>query len=78
MRQFAHRSQQWEAEIAGGSHGLGTATTKWGIEFRCLSDTTLGPYIGHISHNDLTQISEEQLRVELDTAIAEETSEDEQ
>jgi hypothetical protein len=72
MRRFRHRDHEWEAELTGASHGFGTTTTKWGIEFRCPSDASIGPYLGHISQNDLTQATEAELRLELDTAIAEE------
>lgn len=74
-RRFRHRDEEWEAEATGAGHGVGfgerpPSITSWGVTFRCLSNPAKGSYFGSIAKADVGQVSEQDLRKSLDTAIA--------
>ena len=75
-REFRHDEEDWYAETTGTSSGVGSGPhgsqiTSWGVEFRCLSDPSRGPFFGHIGKPEISQVPEEELKKKLKDAEAE-------
>lgn len=75
-RQFRHLGEEWHAETTGTSFGVGSGPhgsqiTSWGVEFRCLSDPSKGPFFGRIGKPEISQVPEEELKEKLKDAEAE-------
>jgi hypothetical protein len=73
-RRFRHLDEEWEVEALGMAHGVGVGEvpqlTDWGVEFRCISNPSKGPYRADVHRPDLSKVSEDELKRTLEHAAA--------
>lgn len=76
-REFRYCGEKWFAEIPGFSSGGGAVPLEgptdpsmtWQLTFRCLSNSSKGPYTGRSITADINQITEEELKKTLKEAM---------
>jgi hypothetical protein len=79
-RTFQHLNRAWDVELTGTSHGVASGfppnTTSWGVRFKPVDDPSAEPVYGSIWRPDPTQLSEDDLRKSLESALVAKALED--
>ncbi len=72
-RTFQYLNRRWDVQLTGMSHGVGSGflpnTSSWGVQFKPIDDQSVEPFYGSISSPDLTQLSDDDLRKSLESAL---------
>lgn len=73
-RRFRHGSQEWEVEMTGGSHGVGSGhpppISSWGVTFECVSEPGRQAVYGHVRTSNLVELSDDDLASSLEHAFS--------
>lgn len=79
-RTFQHLNRTWDVGLTGTSHGVASGipanTTSWGVWFTSADSPPAPPVYGSIWRPDLAQLSEDDLRKSLESALVENALED--
>ena len=79
-RRFRHLNREWDVELTGVSHGVSSGVpakiTSWGVWFRPTDDQSVEPFYGSISRPDPAELSDDDLRQSLETALVTKALED--
>ena len=72
-RTFQYLNREWNVELTGMSHavasGFSPNTASWGVCFKPVDDPSAGPVYGSIWRPDLAQLSEDDVRRVLESAL---------
>ena len=66
-RTFRYLNREWSVEITGLSHKV--ATGSWAVQFKPVDDLSAEPVCGSIWRPDLAQLSEDDFRKSLESAL---------
>lgn len=79
-RTFAHLGKDWQVELSGTSHGVGSIfppkISSWGVLFTPAGDDSAAPLYGSVSRQALSELTDEELRASLDAALVHQALED--
>lgn len=80
VRTFPHLGRQWQVELSGTSHGVGSIfpprITSWGVLFTDMTEPGNDPVFGSVSKGSLAELSDDALRESLEAALVHRALED--